>query len=120
VPDALERKNAVTLATHQQTTVRPVQQQLAVARVILDEVERSLIRADLSLQLGLGEQLADELEGLARSIRKQADLPIADPYRAVFTRSSPNNAAGLCITEHAPDPTGRENRRVLHTINNGT
>jgi hypothetical protein len=50
---------------------RPVQPQLAVVRVILDEVERSLTNADLSQQSGLSDQLADALETLALALRQQ-------------------------------------------------
>jgi len=58
---------------------RRVQQQLAVVRVIIDEVERSLVKHDPSLQSGLPDQLADALEGLALSLRQQAHFPDAEP-----------------------------------------
>jgi hypothetical protein len=60
---------------------RPVQQQLAVVRLLVDEVERSLSGEDPVPLLGLREQLADELEALAGSIRERAQLSDADPKK---------------------------------------
>jgi hypothetical protein len=48
---------------------RSLVQQLAVVRVVIDELERCLARPDQGLQGDLGRQLADELEDLARSLR---------------------------------------------------
>jgi hypothetical protein len=58
---------------------RRVQQQLAVVRVIVDEVERSLHKADPFLESELRDQLADALEVLSLSLRQRAHFPEAEP-----------------------------------------
>jgi hypothetical protein len=51
---------------------------LAVVRVIVDELERSFIKADPFVQSGLRDQLADALEVLSHSLRR-AHFPDAEP-----------------------------------------
>ena len=51
-----------------------VQQQLAVIRVVIDELERCLGRPDQPVHWELGDQLAEELESLARSLRLRRPL----------------------------------------------
>jgi len=67
---APEARLATSLAVHW-----PVRMHIATTRHLIDELERSLARADALVLSGVGEQLADELEVLAAAIRRQARPP---------------------------------------------
>jgi hypothetical protein len=58
-------------ATSPQGQGQLVQQQLAVVRVVIDELERCLGSPERRLHWDLAQQLADELEFLARCLRQR-------------------------------------------------
>jgi len=72
--DASNMEDVMEFAKSPQAQSQLVQQQLAVIRVVIDELERCLGRPDQPVHWELGDQLAEELESLARSLRLRRPL----------------------------------------------
>lgn len=71
---ATSQLQGVAMAARQRSdgASRPVRMQVAEVRSIVDEIERSFIQSQLeqALPSGLCDQLAEELELLARALRR--------------------------------------------------